>query len=128
MALAIVVLLVAAGAASAYDERDLQRLKTTGNCVDCDLSGAVLIHWSLEGADLAGANLSGANLTDSFLAGANLAGANLSNAILEAANLAGANLFHAKLSRANLFFTGLAGATWVDGTRCQRRSSGWCKE
>ena len=45
------------GTASAFNGEDLQKLKTTGSCVDCDLSGAVLIHWGLSGADLSGANL-----------------------------------------------------------------------
>jgi uncharacterized protein YjbI with pentapeptide repeats len=131
IALVIVVAMisfVAAGSLSAYDESDLQKLKTTGNCVDCDLSGTVLIHWVLSGADLSGANLAGANLTDASLVGTNLAGANLSNAILEGASLAQANLFRVRLSGTNLFFTNLTGATWTDGSRCERRSSGWCKK
>jgi hypothetical protein len=32
--------------ASAFSQADLHKLKTTGNCVNCDLSGAVLIHWN----------------------------------------------------------------------------------
>jgi len=112
----------------AFNSEDLQRLMKTGSCVDCDLSGAVLIHMKLGGADLAGANLSGANLTDSYLAGANLEGANLSNAVLISTSLAGANLFRAKLGRSNLMYMDLSGATWVDGSSCLKPSSGWCKK
>ena len=111
----------------AFNPEDLQRLMKTGDCIDCDLSGAVLIHMKLSGANLAGANLSGANLTDSYLVGANLEGANLSNAILISASLAGANLFRAKLGRSNLMYMDLSGATWVDGSSCMQPSSGWCK-
>ena len=118
---------LAAGNLSAYSDEDLQRLKTTGNCVDCDLSGAALIHWKLPGADLSGANLAGANLTDTYLAGANLSRANLSGAILISVSLAGADLLHTKLAGANLLFTNLAGATWTDGSWCERGSSGHCK-
>ena len=118
---------IALGTASAFNETDLQKLKSTKNCVDCDLSGAVLIHRNLAGADLSGANLSGANLTDAYLAGANLSGANLSGAILTGASLAGANLLRANLAGANLLYTNLAGAAGVDGSRCERDSSGNCK-
>ncbi len=125
---ASIVFFVAAGTLSAYNETDLQKLKTTKNCADCDLSGALLMHWVLSGADLSGANLRGANLTGAWLPGANLAGANLSSAIMTSASLANANLFRAKLSGSNLLFTNLAGATWIDGSRCERHSSGWCKK
>jgi uncharacterized protein YjbI with pentapeptide repeats len=114
--------------ASAFSEADLQKLKTTGNCVDCDLSGAVLIHWNLSGADLSRANLAGANLTDAYLAGANLSGVNLSNAILTGASLAHADLFRAKLPAPNLLFVNLSGATWTDRSRCGSGSSGSCKK
>jgi uncharacterized protein YjbI with pentapeptide repeats len=118
---------LAYGTASAFNQTDFQKLKTTGNCAECDLSGVLLIHWKLAGADLAGADLSGANLTDTWLAGANLSGANLSNAILTGASLGGANLFRARLARSNLLFTNLAGATWIDGSRCDQHSSGSCR-
>ena len=115
------------GTASAFNAEDLQKLKTTGNCVECDLSGAVLIHWNLAGADLSGTNLMGVNLTDAWLAGANLMGANLSGAILISASLASAHLQGARLGGANLLFTDLSSARWVDGSRCERPSSGNCK-
>jgi uncharacterized protein YjbI with pentapeptide repeats len=118
---------LAYGTASAFNQADFQKLKTTGNCADCDLSGALLIHWKLAGADLSGANLSGANLTDTWLARADLSGANLSNAILTGASLAGANLQGTRLSGTILLFTNISGATWTDGSRCERDSSGSCR-
>ena len=110
------------GTASAFNEADFQKLKTTGSCVDCDLSGVLLIHWNL-----AGANLSGANLSDAYLAGANLSGTNLSNAILAGASLAHANLVRAKLPGASLFFVSLDDATWTDRSECEQGSVGSCK-
>ena len=131
--LVIILALVASvsllfGAASAFNAADLQKLKATGSCVDCDLSGAVLIHSNLSGADLSRANLAGANLTDAYLAGASLSGVNLSNAILTGASLAHADLFRAKLPGANLLFVNLAGTTWTDRSRCGSDSSGSCKK
>lgn len=118
---------LASGNLSAYNDEDLQKLKATGSCARCDLSGAVLIHWNLSGADLSRADLTGANLTDAYLAGANLSGASLSNAILISVSLAGANLLRAELAGANLLFTNVAGATWIDGSQCERHSSGHCR-
>ncbi len=114
--------------ASAFSQADLQKLKTTGNCVDCDLSGALLIHWNLSGADRSRPDLAGANLTDAYLARANLSGVNLSNAILTGASLAHADLFRAKLPGANLLFVNFGGATWTDRSRCRSDSSGSCKK
>ncbi len=59
----------------AFSQADVQKLTTTKQCPDCDLSGA-----NLSGADLFmvymnGANLSGANLTGVLLKGADLSGA-----------------------------------------------------
>ena len=123
----IISVMVLVGTASAFNSADLHKLQTTGNCVDCNLSGAVLIHWKLKGADLSGANLAGSNLTDTYLAGANLSGANLSGTVLSGTSLAGANLMGARLAGTNLSYADLAGATWVDGSPCERPSLGWCR-
>jgi uncharacterized protein YjbI with pentapeptide repeats len=51
------------GPAWAFNEADLQKLKSTNKCVNCDLSGADLTQLkALSGADLSNANLVGANL------------------------------------------------------------------
>ena len=70
----------------AFSEEDLKKLKATGNCVQCDLSGADLWSEDLSGADLTQANLTKTslkrvNLTDANLTGTNLTDANLIRAI-----------------------------------------------
>jgi uncharacterized protein YjbI with pentapeptide repeats len=57
---------------SAFSEKDLEKLKATGECIDCDLSGADLSWLDLNGANLAGSNLTGANFYASDLTDANL--------------------------------------------------------
>ncbi len=127
VAVALFSLFVFADPSHGFNAEDLKRLMATGECVECDLSGAVLIHSNLANADLRGANLSAANLTDAWLAGANLSGANLSGAILTGASLAGANLYRANLGGANLLFTAFSGAKWIDSSTCGTSSSGSCK-
>ena len=91
-----------AGEAGAFNQADVERLVSTRQCPNCDLSEA-----NLRGADLTGANLTGAILNRARLYKANLTGA-----ILTGANLNGA---------------GLADATWTDGsTVCQISSIGRC--
>ena len=51
----------------AFSEEDLKKLKATGNCVQCDLSGADLWSEDLSGADLTQVNLAKANLTKTNL-------------------------------------------------------------
>ena len=82
--------------AHAWNEAQLQLLKTTNSCPNCNLSGA---------------NLNNANLTNT-----NLSGTNLRTAHLYKANLTGANLTGARLS----------GATWTDGSLCRKASYGEC--
>jgi len=65
------------GQVGAYDEKDVEKLKATGNCQKCDLSEANLMWANLSGAKLEGADLGGANLTGAKLEGANLEGAKL---------------------------------------------------
>jgi len=48
--------------AAAWDEAQLQQLKTTNQCSNCDLSNA-----NLSGANLSGATLSGATWMDGSL-------------------------------------------------------------
>jgi uncharacterized protein YjbI with pentapeptide repeats len=72
-ALTVVAALVANGAA-AFEPADLQKLKDTGNCVECDLfnsilSGANLSRAYLNGAWLRKANPSEADLTGTIMNG-----------------------------------------------------------
>ena len=53
--------------ASAFDPDDLQELKDTNSCAQCDLRGADLESANFDGADLGGANLSGANVTFTYM-------------------------------------------------------------
>ena len=66
-----------ANSASAFDPDDLQKLKDTGNCEECDLTSA----------DLRGADLEGASLRAAYLTGANLNYANMNYAIMNGATL-----------------------------------------
>ena len=78
-----------ASTAFSADPADLQKLKDTGACVKCDLSGAGLSGTNLMFANLELANLRNANLTGAFLRGANLEGANLASADLTGAFMRG---------------------------------------
>ena len=61
---------------------DLEKLKETNECPECDLSGANLKFANLEGANLEGADLRGANLDGAYLKGANTKFASMKGAIL----------------------------------------------
>ena len=75
-----------------YKSEDLEKLKNTGVCAKCDLSGANFYE-----ADLQEVNLSGAILHHTNLRRSNLSGANLSSAMLFRADLFGADLTNANL-------------------------------
>ena len=49
------------------DPADLQKLKDTNKCVECDLSGADLLEANLEGANLSGAFMKGAILCNTIM-------------------------------------------------------------
>ena len=61
-ALTVAASLMASGA-SAFDPEDVQTLKDTNECVQCDLSEDFLNRATLNGAKLSGANLLLANLS-----------------------------------------------------------------
>lgn len=84
--------------AKAENPDHMRQLLQTGNCENCDLSGANLSGLSLRGANLSGANLSEATLQQTQLLYANLENADLSNAVLAYSDLSGANLRNADLS------------------------------
>ena len=91
-------------------KKNIMKLKATGSCVKCTLTGA-----DLNGANLKEADLEGAYLRDADLNGADLSGANLQGVNLSGANLQGTNLFAADLNEANLFAADLSGAN-MQGT------------
>ena len=77
-----VALLVAEAAnAHAFKAEDLEKLKETGRCIKCDLSGAKLNVANLPGVNLSGADLSRASLTGADLSRANLTGADLAEVL-----------------------------------------------
>jgi len=78
------------------------KLKATGHCPVCDLSGANLRMVNLGGAKLKGADLYEANLTGALLRKANLGYANLKGADLTEAELDEADLSNADLTGANI--------------------------
>ncbi|PWW04187.1 pentapeptide repeat protein [Hoeflea marina] len=75
--LAAAAMLALSGSAHAFVQADLDKLETTGSCVDCDLSGAMLT-----GKVKPQADLSGANLTDAFFEEEDLTGVKLCNTIM----------------------------------------------
>ena len=105
-----VAVTLVSSSASAFEPADLQKLLDTGNCVQCDLSGA----------DLIGADLITANIIDPFALGANLMDANLKGANLFEANLANANLSGANLGSADLYLAYMNGAILCNTTMPDR--------
>jgi len=104
-------------------KKNIMKLKATGSCVKCTLTGAYLSGANLKEADLEGAYLRDADLSDAYLWGADLVEANLRDADLNGADLSGANLKEVNLSGANLqganlFVADLSGAN-LQGTNLQ---------
>ena len=66
-----------ANGASAFNPDDLQKLKDTNSCVQCNLQGA-----NLRGAFLRGANLQDVDLSSAVLRDARLIGAIMNGVIL----------------------------------------------
>ena len=97
----LICLLVISSPSPAYDRQDHQKLMTTGNCRNCDLSRA---------------DFSGHNFANSDLRGANLSFVNFRKA-----SLIGADLFGAILDQ-----TDFSGAVWLDGDRCLEGSVDEC--
>ena len=97
--------LLFAGVGWSFDKDDLEKLKTTKQCRQCDLTGADLYKMPLGGAVLVKAKLADAILTDAALYDADLTGADLTGA-----KLCNAKLFDAKLNNAVLVDADLSGA------------------
>jgi len=105
---------------SAWDEAHLAKLKETGQCAGCDLSGADLRWANVYAAELGGAPnlvdavLDGANLSNANLYGGNLEGASLKNANLAGANMSWGSLIGADLSNADITDTKMTGAIFCN--------------
>jgi Pentapeptide repeats (8 copies) len=83
----------------AFSPSDLQKLKTTGSCEKCDLSGADLANINLNKANLNGANLSGANLTNAKIIDSDLRSVNWSGAIVQNTNVYGTQIAISSLTQ-----------------------------
>ncbi len=78
----------------AYSDADLNAFKTTGTCINCDLSGA-----RFSGIDHA--NLTNTNLSAAFIIGSMIA-ATFDNANLTATRFIGLDMSHSSFKSANL--------------------------
>ena len=108
-----------ASSASAYDEKDYDRLvdrSSDRSCKKCDLEGAPLGNQTLVRKDLRKANLKGANLTAASLRGADLSDADLREAFLKDADLSGADLSDAELKGAYMNGAILCNTIMPDGS------------
>jgi len=92
------------------EQANLQRLKDTKKCPNCELQEINLGEASLQDADLKGAQLKQAHLKGANLENADLKGANLQGAYLQRANLQGAFLYEGNLQNAFLRGANLTGA------------------
>ena len=89
---------------------DLIKVLQDGECRNCRLADADLVHADLRDADLRDARLQRANLGEAQLDGADLRGANLSFTSLRGASLRGANLEGSVLHGTDLRDADLSGA------------------
>ena len=89
---------------------DLIKVLQDGDCRNCRLADADLVHADLRDADLRDARLQRANLGAARLDGADLRGANLSFTSLRGASLRGANLEGSLLHGTDLRSADLSGA------------------
>ncbi len=83
----------------AFSPSDLQKLKTTGSCEKCDLSGADLRNINLSKANLNGANLRGANLTNAKIIDSDLRSVNWSGATIQNTNVYGTQIAISSLTQ-----------------------------
>jgi uncharacterized protein YjbI with pentapeptide repeats len=146
------ILWLLTGLCYGFNPADLEKVKNTNRCEECDLTGAdmagsVMNDVRLANAKIAGAKMAGADLSSGDLSGADLSGADLSRADLSYTNLwharlpkanlsggrligarlQGADLSGANLAAADLSGANLSGATWTDGKKCLEGSTGSCK-
>lgn len=101
MILCLLLFPMVTGSGMAFNRWDYHQLRTTGNCIDCDLKNADLQGWDLSGSDLRGSNLAGARFQK-------------------------ANLYKADIFATTLEGTNFSGAYWIDGTLCREFSIDHC--
>ena len=102
---------------------ELSTLKSTGKCIECNLSKADISEQKLRDANLGGTNLYKTNFTDSDLRDANFSDSNSQRANFEGADLRNADFSYANLSGASFCYADLRGVNWKSitydkGTEC----------
>jgi len=97
-------------AAQAFEDEDLQKLKSEKACNDCDLKNVELSKMSFTNADLEETNFKEAVLSDLDLSGSNLEDADFSGAKLTNVNFTGAKLKSANFENSILLWVNFNGA------------------
>jgi len=110
---------------------DIEKLRSSKNCRNCqlramNLTGENLKNSDLSMADLRDVNFKGAELARANLSGVSLVDADLRRAVLVGADLSGADLRSANIEKADLRDVILVQAKWIDGQICQEGSIGEC--
>lgn len=83
----------------AYNANDLQKLRNTGSCQNCDLSNADLSNINLTKANLYGANLTNANLTNAKIIDSDLRSVTFTGATINNTNVYGTQIAISSLSQ-----------------------------
>ena len=93
-----------------FNDADLEKVRQTNRCGDCDLAGADMAGSVMNDVQMPNARIAGAKMAGADLSSGNLSGADLSGADLSRADLSYTNLWHVNLSKANLSGGRLIGA------------------
>ena len=117
---------------SRTSNQNVETLKRTNKCVNCDFSGLDLAGLTLDGADLSGSNFSRGRLPAIMrrvnLTGANMQEAELGNGDYSSVNLSLANLCQANIFGARWYNVNLSGASWISCmNKCSYNSINVCK-
>ena len=123
--LATTALLLTVGTASAFaaDKEELAEFKSTGKCIDCNLSKMQEDEAGLKNIDVQGANISRSTFKNSDLRNANFTDTNAANVSFAGADLRNADFRYANVSGANFCDADLRGVNWKEvtysnSTRC----------
>lgn len=105
------------------DKEELMEFKSTGECIDCNLSKMNENEAALKNIDVQGANLSKSSFTNSDLRNANFSDTNSSNVNFNGADLRNADFSYANVSGANFCDADLRRVNWEEitydrSTRC----------
>jgi len=109
--------------AQSADKEELAEFKSTGRCIDCNLSKMQEEEAALKNIDVQGANLSRSSFTNSDLRNANFSDTNVSGVSFAGSDLRNADFRYANLNGANFCDADLRGVNWKEvtynnSTRC----------